>query len=99
MDGAYAESEPLVIRIQGVLDLPAAQRLLEVLADAGDAEVRVDLTQVREFHDFGVVLLAKALDGRDNTSVVGLRQHHVRLLRYLGIEAEGADFGSPAELV
>jgi anti-anti-sigma regulatory factor len=94
----YWASHPLVVRVDGVLDVPAARRLVEWLAGAGDAEVHVDLTQVREFHDFGVVILARALEERAKTSVLGLRQHHVRLLRYLGIDAGAENQSSPAEL-
>jgi hypothetical protein len=49
--------------------------------------VRVDLTQVRDFHDFGVAVLARALASRRQVSVRGLRTHQIRLLRYLGIDA------------
>ncbi|HET7824137.1 MAG TPA: STAS domain-containing protein [Anaeromyxobacter sp.] len=81
-----------VIRVDGVFDVSAAQRLARELADAGDAEVRIDLTRVREFHDFGIALLARELSGRVRITVSGLRRHHIRLLRYLGIEA-----AAPAE--
>ncbi len=91
-------AEALVIRVEGVLDVRAAERIVETLADAGEGEVRIDLSKVREFHDSGVVRLARALDGRQRACVVGLRHHHVRLLRYLGIDAGGADLGAPAEL-
>lgn len=78
---------PTIIRMDGVFDVPAAQRLALELASVGDGEVRIDLTRVREFHDFGVALLARELAGRDRASVSGLLQHHRRLLRYLGIDA------------
>jgi hypothetical protein len=78
---------PTIIRMDGVFDVPAAQRLARELASVGDAEIRIDLTRVREFHDFGVALLARELAGRGRTSVSGLLQHHRRLLRYLGIDA------------
>lgn len=84
---AEAEVDPRVIRMDGVFDVSAAQRLARALAEAGDGEVRIDLTRVREFHDFGIALLARALSGRVHTSVSGLRRHHVRLLLYLGIDA------------
>jgi hypothetical protein len=32
------------------------------------------------------------------TTVSGLRQHHLRLLRYLGIDAGPADLDEPVEL-
>jgi len=84
-----------VIRIEGTFDLPAARRVAEALVSArGDEAVEVDLTRVREFHDFGVAVLAQALAaGRARVSVRGLQRHHVRLLRYLGIDAR-ADLGS-----
>ena len=88
----------MVIRLDGVFDVPAAQRLAHVIADSGDRRVEVDLTRVREFHDFGVALLARSLAGRPEVTVSGLRQHHLRLLRYLGIDAGPVDLGTPVEL-
>jgi hypothetical protein len=81
------------IRVDGVLDMAAAQRLTRALAGANGAEVLVDLEHVREFHDLAVVHLARALAGRREVAVRGLRQHHLRLLRYLGIPGApaGAD--------
>jgi hypothetical protein len=84
--------------MEGVFDAAAAQRLASALADDDDGEVRVDLTRVREFHDFGIALLARALAGRSGISVSGLRQHQVRLLRYFGIDAGPVDLGEPVEL-
>lgn len=89
-----------VIRMDGIFDVPAAQRLARALAQTdADAQVRIDLTQVREFHDYGVTVLAQALASRGARIVVrGLRQHHLRLLRYFGIET-GTTPGTEAELV
>jgi anti-anti-sigma regulatory factor len=89
-----------VIRMEGVFDVPAAQRLARALAQTdANEQVRIDLTQVREFHDYGVTVLAQALATRGARIVVrGLRQHHLRLLRYLGIEV-GASSAAEAELV
>ncbi len=90
-------SHTVVIRIEGILDVPAAQGVVERLARA-DGDVHVDLTHVREFHDSGVVILARALGQRERTSITGLRHHHLRLLRYMGIDAGAAGQESPAEL-
>jgi ABC-type transporter Mla MlaB component len=95
---AVPSSDPRVIRLDGVFDVSAAQRLARELAEAGEAEVRIDLTRVREFHDFGIALLARELSGRVRTTVSGLRQHHIRLLRYLGIDAATPAAVEPAEL-
>jgi hypothetical protein len=94
---AQLERAALTIRMSGVFDVPAARRLADSLAEAGGRAVHVDLTQVREFHDFGVALLARALAGRAGTSVAGLREHHVRLLAYLGIDAGPGPREAPAE--
>ena len=88
----------MVIRLDGVFDVGAAQKLAHVITDAGDRRVEIDLTRVREFHDFGVALLARSLAGRPEVTVAGLRQHHLRLLRYLGIDAGPVDLGQPVEL-
>ena len=89
-----------VIRMDGVFDVPAAQRLARALAQTDENEqVRIDLTHVREFHDYGVTVLAQALASRGaRIAVRGLRQHHLRLLRYFGIEA-GPDHVMESELV
>lgn len=75
-----------VIRLEGTFDLPAAREVAEALESApAGLEVRLDLTRVRDFHDFGVAVLARAIQGR-RVDVRGLRTHQVRLLRYLGVE-------------
>jgi hypothetical protein len=89
-----------VIRMDGVFDVPAAQQLARDLAEVDTAEVRIDLTRVREFHDFGVALLAQALARRHApTAVLGLHAHHLRLLRYLGIDCGDANLSAGVELV
>jgi anti-anti-sigma regulatory factor len=90
--------EQVVIRVEGVFDAAAAQRLSSAIERAGGEEIRVDLTDVREFHDFGIAMLARALSGRTGVAVSGLRQHQARLLRYFGIDAGPVDLGSPVEL-
>jgi hypothetical protein len=49
--------------------------------------LRVDLTKVREFHDFAVAVLAQALTRcRAQVTLLGLRQHQIRVLRYFGVD-------------
>ncbi|BDG04424.1 STAS domain-containing protein [Anaeromyxobacter oryzae] len=81
------KTTPRLIRLDGVLDASAADRLAELLADpASDGDVRVDLSHVRAFDDFAVMVLGRALAACGaRVTVQGLREHHVRLLRYLGI--------------
>jgi hypothetical protein len=96
---AHVKPERTVIRMDGVFDVPAARSAAERLEAAGYADVRIDLTRVREFDDFGVALLAQAIASRKApTAVLGLHDHHLRLLRYLGIEAGGANLAAGVEL-
>ncbi len=78
-----------IISLEGVFDGVAARHLEEELlrAEPGD-RILVDVTQVREFHDFGVAVLGRALTRcRGEVRLRGLRQHQVRVLRYFGVDA------------
>lgn len=90
------EREPQIIRRDGVFDVSAAHEVaLRLAAAHAGAEVRIDLTHVREFHDFGVAVLAQALAACPaRVAVHGLRHHHRRLLRYLGIATDEAQAAS-----
>ncbi len=93
------EHERTEILLEGVFDVPAARRLAEQLDEARYGEVRIDMTRVREFHDFGVALLAQTIAGRASpTAVIGLHDHHLRLLRYLGIDCSGANLAAGVQL-
>lgn len=83
------EVEEPIIRVEGVFDGIAARRLEAVLARGEPGRrLQIDLTQVREFSDFGVAVLANALVRCGAfVSLRGLRLHQVRLLRYFGVDA------------
>lgn len=91
----------LVVRLEGVFDLRAAQRVGEALSCVlpGGA-LCVDLTRVQDFQAAGVAELARTLrpEGRSVRVVLqGLRRHQVRLLRYLGTDPAALEDGpSPA---
>jgi anti-anti-sigma regulatory factor len=77
-----------IISLSGVFDGIAARHLEEKLLRSmpGD-RILVDVTQVREFHDFGVAVLGRALTRcRAEVKLRGLRQHQVRVLRYFGVD-------------
>ena len=94
------ERDHTVMRLEGVFDVAAAKQVASRLDEAGFAQVRIDMTRVREFHDFGVALLAQTIaTRRAPTAVLGLREHHLRLLRYLGIECGGANLAAGVEIV
>jgi regulator of nucleoside diphosphate kinase len=75
-----------VLRVEGAFDLGAARRVLAVVAAERDLSITVDLERAREIHDDAVALLAAATEPSAGRVVVrGLREHHRRVLRYLGI--------------
>ena len=67
----------------------AARRLEALLAVAAPhARIQIDLTKVREFHDFGIAVLGHALTcSRAQVTLLGLRLHQIRVLRYFGVDA------------
>ncbi len=86
---AEASAQDQVIRFDGVFDIDAARQVQAAIADAMPGRrLQLDLTHVREFHDFPVAMLAQALTAARSIDVVvrGLTQHQRRLLRYLGVE-------------
>ena len=87
--------ESLVIRMDGAFDIGSVQVIQSRIADLpGEAEVYVDLSRVRDFHDRAVAMLADVLAAtRARISVRGLRQHQYRMLRYLGVTPSALDPG------
>ncbi len=85
----------LVIRMDGACDIDSVDAIrsrIEALPD--DAEVYVDLSRVREFHDRAVAMLAEVIGAAAaRISVRGLRQHQYRMLRYLGVMPSALDPG------
>jgi hypothetical protein len=84
-----AVTDAPVVKLEGVFDGLVARRVEAMLAGAEPGvRLHLDLTQIREFHDFGVAVLANALKRcRASVSLRGLRLHQIRLLRYFGVEA------------
>ncbi len=89
MQQVKVDESARVLRVDGVFDVSAAQRVLDVIEGAAaESEVYLDVTHVREFHDDGVGVLARALvSAKPHVWVRGLRQHQYRMLRYLGVAA------------
>lgn len=89
--------DSLVIRLDGVFDLDAARHVLDAVGKApADTEIYVDLGKVRDFHDLGLAILAEALSSvRSRVSVLGLRHHQYRMLRYLGVDPQALHAGMP----
>jgi anti-anti-sigma regulatory factor len=89
-----------LVRLDGVFDLRAAERVAEALACVRPGGLlHVDLAQVHEFHDVGIASLARTLGASGQAVRVvlsGLRVHQLRLLAYLEVDLEAlAGRGSP----
>ena len=87
----------LVIRMDGAFDIDSVNIIRSRIEPlSGDAEVYIDLSRVRDFHDRAVAMLAEVLAvARARISVRGLRQHQYRMLRYLGVMPSALDPGLP----
>jgi len=88
-----------LIRLSGAFDGLAARSLEVLLVRAESGErFRVDFTQVREFHDFGIAVLAQALTrSKAHVTLLGLRQHQIRVLRYVGVDTASLERAAGAE--
>jgi len=84
----------VTIAVDGVFDGASAWKLRGKLDSAKTKAKRIvlDFSCVREFADFGVSVLAYGLAERASNmpkvSLRGLRTHQMRLLKYLGVEAD-----------
>ncbi len=74
-----------LIRLSGAFDLPQALELRGTLGRLGD-EVILDFSQVDDLrvHALGIV----AQSARSGVHLLGLRQHHVDVLAYLGFDLD-----------
>jgi hypothetical protein len=74
-----------LIRLRGSFDLPQAVELRGALAEMGEAVI-VDFGQVEDLrvHALGVV----AQSAQPGVHLLGLRQHHVDVLSYLGFDVD-----------
>lgn len=77
-----------VFELKGVVDVPAAARLRDAVLslDSHDLVV-IDCHEVRDLHDCALALLVSGFSSGGRTILLrGLGEHHLRLLRYLGVD-------------
>jgi anti-anti-sigma regulatory factor len=80
-----------VIRLEGTFDRQAAAALARCLCELpGASPLVIDFSRVVSFHDAGVATVAQELAEHAGLAVRGLDRHHLRLLRYCGVELPGA---------
>ncbi len=84
---AHEGTSGTVVEVDGAFDPDEADRLHALLLDLEpDRPVTLDFRAVRLFHDLAVARLARELGGR-RVALLGLSEHHHRLLRYIGPHA------------
>ncbi len=87
-------TDDVTIEMDGVFDGATALKLRERLDAARHLGKRIvlDFSKVSELRDFGMGVLAHGLAERaaslPRVSLRGLRTHQLRMLRYLGVDAE-----------
>jgi anti-anti-sigma regulatory factor len=84
---AHAHRGETVVVLHGSFDAAEGRRLHDVLTElAPSVHVRVDFHEVRLFDDGAVARLSRELSSSygSNVELVGLSEHHHRLLRYMG---------------
>ncbi len=83
------EGDRAVFRLGGVFDRASAWTLRGKVEHEDASEVLFDFSQVRDFSDLGVAVLAHGLTGVSRRVLFrGLRQHQVRIFRYCGVAVE-----------
>ena len=90
-------TEPLIIRIDGRLDVPTARAVVERLRFASqEREVVVEFAPSVECDMVALSYVAVAIARRGiPVSVRGLSGHDLRILRYLGVSLPGEPEKSP----
>ncbi len=69
---------------------PAEEERLQAMLRTFDPErpITIDFREVRLFHDLAVARLARDIGELNrHVSLVGLSEHHHRLLRYIGLRS------------
>src|SRR5438874_1107004 len=80
----------VTLQLYGTFDGPTAWSLRRSLETEAAGEICIDFSQVREFYDLGVAILAHgfAEARRRRLLLRGLRRHQLRMFKYFGVEVE-----------
>ena len=87
MDVTRGEAGEVLVQVAGTFDRNAAARLSRWLAELPRAvSLVIDFSRVDDLQDVGVAAVAQELAGHSGIALRGLGRHHLRLLRYCGVE-------------
>lgn len=91
--------DPLVVRVDGLLDLEHAQDVVRRLRSApSGAEIVIEFAPSAQCGLVPLSLVAEAIASHESqVSVRGLSQHDVRILRYLGVHFPSKDDSGPRD--
>ncbi|HET7753445.1 MAG TPA: hypothetical protein VFK85_06005 [Anaeromyxobacteraceae bacterium] len=80
----HSQPSSTEILVDGVFDRVTASRLQALVGDVDPGSLlTLDFREVRLFHDSAIASLAAALSAHPGARLVGLSEHHYRLLRYV----------------
>jgi STAS domain len=89
----------ILVRLEGKFDAVAAwQMRARIGALARGVNVVIDFSQVLEFQDLGVAVMATSLAAREGPRVTvrGLCQHQHRMFRYFGVDLDALRAADPS---
>ncbi|HYD41075.1 MAG TPA: hypothetical protein VEB43_09620 [Anaeromyxobacter sp.] len=90
MDVTRGEAGEVLIQVAGTFDRNAATRLSLWLSELPRATpLVIDFSRVSDLQDVGVATVAQQLVAHSGVALRGLGRHHLRLLRYCGVEVPG----------
>ncbi len=84
---AHDDGRQTVLELNGAFGPVEEERLKNVLCDLEpDRPITIDFREVRLFQDFAVARLARDIAQlQRRVALIGLSEHHRRLLRYIGL--------------
>lgn len=85
-----------IYTLRGKLDGPCAWELRTRLEGERAIALSIDFSQVSEFADYGVAVLAQAFAEKASLTITGLRQHTLRMFRYFGVDCSEPSSRTPA---
>ncbi len=87
MDVKRGDQGEVFIQVGGTFDRNAAARLSRWVGDLPNATpLVIDFSRVDDLQDVGVAAVAPQLASHSGVALRGLGRHHLRLLRYCGLE-------------
>lgn len=83
------DGDRLAFRLSGTFDRASSWKLRAKIEDENASELLLDFSDIRDFSDLGVAVLAHALVRRGGRVLFrGLRQHQTRIFRYCGVAVD-----------